>query len=198
MENLRILLARAHGVCISNSERVDTIDVAKTSTSGLYHELKLDLPGFMEDFISADTVLKRCREIFTGSVSDCQHETLYSLLHEIYSSRVAEDCREDFRTKHCLGCQFVDGCGIRGHPSQRRHECLMMDPVERLDICFPECFKKVKKAIVIGEFLDSLNPELLRPSDNEFYESIITQMESLHIRDPEPKRDKIEIPRRHP
>ena len=181
MDNLRLLLARAHGICISNSEHVDEINVYKTPTSRLHHELKLDLPGFMEDFIPAETVFKRCQEIFTGEVSVYQPETLYSILIETYSGRVAEDCREDFREKHCLGCQFVDSCGMTGHPSQRRHECLMIDPLQRLETSFPECFKNAKKAIIIREFLDSLNSELLRPSDDEFYKCVIAQMDSQNV-----------------
>ena len=176
MDNLRLLLARAHGICISNSEHVDEINVYKTPTSRLHHELKLDLPGFMEDFIPAETVFKRCQEIFTGEVSVYQPETLYSILIETYSGRVAEDCREDFREKHCLGCQFTDSCGIRGHGSQRRHECLMWSALDRLDACFTKCFKNMKKAVVIDKFLDSLSSDLLRPDDREFYEYVVAQI----------------------
>ena len=185
MEDLRRLLARAHGICIQNSERnsestgapcCERIDISKTSSSGLRHELKLDLPGFMDDFVPAGQVLDRCREIFTGQVGRPEAESLYSILVEIMARHVAENCREDFRERHCLGCQFVDSCGMKGHASQRRHECLTWSALDRLDASFTKCFKNLQKAVVIDKFLDSLSSDLLRPDDREFYEYVVAEI----------------------
>ena len=163
---LRVLLARAHVVCMWNSEigpprRGDVMDLTKTPKEALHHELKLFLPGFMEDHVAVDDVYQRCREIVSHGVYIRQCATLYDVLMGNYVAEVLRDCAAEFRDKHCYGCGFVDSCGMRGHPSQRRHECLMSDPVDRLETCFSECFKKVKKTVVINNFLDEADSNLL-------------------------------------
>lgn len=62
-------------------------------------------------------------------------------------------------TENCNGC-LID------HPSQRQHDCLMMERDEQLCLYYDRALEKVSEANVMKAFTESLND--IKPSVNGF------------------------------
>ena len=55
---------------------------------------------------------------------------------------------------YCRGCMHVDQWGHKGHPSQRRHECLMSPEWEMLEAGFMTCYMMVNRDQIAKDFLN--------------------------------------------
>ena len=53
----------------------------------------------------------------------------------------------------CQGCNFIDHLGFKGHPSQRRHYCVMWDIETSLRNCFIIAFMMAGRRKIAIEFL---------------------------------------------
>ena len=81
----------------------------------------------------------------------CLHgkTTSYNLLEGIYANAVAQEV-ERFCVESCNGCQA-------GHPSQRQHDCLMMNEHERWQMYGLQAIERVNgKRMVWNEFAEAM------------------------------------------
>ena len=81
----------------------------------------------------------------------CLHgrTTSYNLLEGIYANAVAQEV-ERFCVESCNGCQV-------GHPSQRQHDCLMMNENERWQMYGLQAIERVNgKRMVWNEFAEAM------------------------------------------
>jgi hypothetical protein len=81
----------------------------------------------------------------------CLHgkTTSYNLLEGIYANAVAQEV-ERFCVESCNGCQT-------GHPSQRQHDCLMMNENERWQMYVLQAIERVNgKRMVWNEFAEAM------------------------------------------
>ena len=81
----------------------------------------------------------------------CLHgkTTSYNLLEGIYANAVAQEV-ERFCVESCNGCQA-------GHPSQRQHDCLMMNENERWQMYGLQAIERVNgKRMVWNEFAEAM------------------------------------------
>ena len=184
MSSLKEILAGSYSHCIINAsrrgERV-SVEAAITDTprEDLFHELSLDLPGYMRSVRRGDIFQVCYDEAVGANAFTDERVTLYGLLMASYADVVLADIKRRYRFTFCRGCNYVDSCGMKGHPSQTKHECLMTSDAEQLDLCFVVAFMMMKRANVIKAFLArlELNQNILRPvGDSSFRELIRIEM----------------------
>ena len=120
---------------------------------------------------------------------ECLHgkAASYNLLEGIYANAVAQVV-ERLCVESCNGCQV-------GHPSQRQHDCLVMNENERWQMYGLQAIKRVNgKSMVWSEFAEAMRvlelgvdrdvlehlQQLEKDPDSTFVDSLISLME-LHL-----------------
>ena len=85
-----------------------------------------------------DKIEKYCSH--SSDLSDVDGDTVISNIHDlfidVYVNLVLKKIFTELRYIHCAGCEFVDRCGLKGHPSQHRHTCLMNSYSENVEKFF--------------------------------------------------------------
>ena len=74
--------------------------------------------------------------------------------------------------KHCHGCDLVWEDGIlHDHPSKEEHDvCQMMEPVDRVSLCFEEALQMVTEEDVIRDWMEVLKKVVPPVQPEEFGE----------------------------
>lgn len=122
----------------------------------LFSELRAELPGYLAQIEPMD-VYRVCRaKICDSEHSSDQAITGYTLLVEACAVLVQLEIDSKLKYEYCVGCNYVDSLGLKGHPSQRHHQCLMDTRIETLDRCFSAATVKAQKRRIPREFLQLL------------------------------------------
>ena len=56
--------------------------------------------------------------------------------YDIYAEAVLTEIQSVTKYEKCYGCEFVDSCGFKGHPSQKHHPCILLTEREQLWKCY--------------------------------------------------------------
>ena len=137
MATLWELLARSYSRYIFNGKRrsdnpITEEDIQRVPGDAVFQQLRLALPDYMKS-ISRNAIHRACYESLSKTeVCPGDNQTIYELFIESFVEVVTRDANEAFSLSFCRGCEYVDSCGFKGHPSQTKHECLMTSRFVRL------------------------------------------------------------------
>ena len=107
-----------------------------TFVDELMREIKTELVNYLYEVYPVRQLYNACFAKIQNPVCYIDENDPSKMFLNMYTNGVLDEISRTTKYTICDGCSFTDDFGFKGHPSQRRHSCLMNDEWENLNQCY--------------------------------------------------------------